>query len=112
GALRSQLGKDVLDEQHLRRAGLEGKVLLRVLAFLSAEWWVGQDDIELLRRLVEQRTVGCSAREGVAMPEIGLVDPVQNQVGQRDRDDEVFLFATEEGVMLQRVEIRAEGSRA
>ncbi|MEI2707320.1 MAG: hypothetical protein V9E89_19250 [Ilumatobacteraceae bacterium] len=102
GALRSQLGKDVLDEQHLRRAGLEGKVLLRVLAFLSAEWRVGQDDIELLRRLVEQRAVGRPAREGVAMPEIGLVDPVQNEVGQRDRDDEVLLFATEEGVVLQR----------
>ena len=50
-----QLGQDVLHEQHLGGAGLEGEVLLRVLALLAAEGRVGQDHVELLGRLLEQR---------------------------------------------------------
>ena len=43
------------------------------------------------------------------MPEVRLVDAVQHQVGERDGKDEVLLLAAEEGVVLQRVDVRAGG---
>ena len=110
--LGASSAKNVLDKQHLGRTGLEGEVLLRVLAFLAAERRVGEDDVKLLRSLVEQRAIGRPARQRVAVPEIGLVDPVQHEVGQRDGNDEVLLLAPKEGVVLQGLKIGAEGRSA
>jgi hypothetical protein len=41
------------------------------------------------------------------VPQVGLVDAVQHQVGQRDREDQVFLLAAEEGVVLELLEVGA-----
>ena len=43
---RLQAVDDVLEEEHLRGAGLVGEVGLRLLAFLAAERRVHQDDVE------------------------------------------------------------------
>ena len=75
-ALGRELAEDVLHEQHLRGAGLEGEVLLRVLAFLAAEGRVGQDHVERAsapcrtarRRLARLVSVLPCQRFGWSMP--------------------------------------------
>jgi hypothetical protein len=57
-----------------------GVVLLRVLALLAAEGWVGEDRLERLRRLVEERTVAGAFGQRVAVPEVRLVNAVQHQL--------------------------------
>ena len=41
------------------------------------------------------------------MPEVRLVDAMQHEIGQRDGEDEILLLPAEEGVVLQRVDVRA-----
>ena len=112
GAFRCQLAKDVLHEQHLGGAGFIGEVLLRILAFLAAKRRVGQDHVEGLGRLLEQRRVGGTSSQRVAMPQVGLVDAVQHQIGQRNREHQIFLFAAKEGVVLEGVDVGAGGALA
>jgi hypothetical protein len=60
--------------------------------------------------LVEQRVVGGTFGQRVAVPQIGLVDAVQHQVGQRDREHQVFFFAAEEGVVFELLDVGAGGA--
>lgn len=46
------------------------------------------------------------------MPQIGLVDAVQHQVGQCDREHQVFLLAAEKSLVLQSFDMRAAGTLA
>jgi hypothetical protein len=66
--------------------------------------------VEEFGGLFEQRGIGGAAGQGVAVPEVGLVDAVQHQIGQRDRENQVLLFAAEEGVVLEGVDIGAGGA--
>lgn len=52
------------------------------------------------RRCLEEAIVDLLANEGVPVPQIRLIDPVKNQVRERDRVDQVLLFPTEEGPPL------------
>ena len=79
---------DVLEEEHLGGAGLVGEIGLRVLAFLAAERRVHQHHVVQRRRALEQAAVGLRAGQRVAVPDVRLVDAVQDQVGQRDRVDQ------------------------
>ena len=91
----------MLHKQHLRGTRLKTVVLLRVLALLATEGRIGQDHVEGSGCLLKKRIVGGRARQGVAVPEVGLVNAVQHQSGQRDGEHQVLLFAAEEGVVLQ-----------
>ncbi len=77
----------MLQEEHLRRAGLVGEAGLRLLALFAAEGRIGQHDIEELRGAsVEQPAVGLAAGERVAVPDVRLVDAVQHEVGEARSD--------------------------
>ena len=52
----------MLQEEHLRRAGLVGEAGLGLLALLAAEGRVGQDDVEERRRVLEQAAVDLVCR--------------------------------------------------
>jgi hypothetical protein len=62
-------------------------LLLRIGALLAAERRVGQDHIELPRRLLVQGAVSRLAGQGIAVPEVRLIDAMQHQVGQRNGED-------------------------
>ena len=91
-----------MQEQYLGSAGFVVEAGLSVRAFLAAEGWIGEDDIEQRRRALEQPRVGGLIGESVAVPEMRMVDAMQHQIGQRDGIDQVFLFPAVEGAFLQR----------
>jgi len=86
----------VLEEEDLGRARLVGEPRLRLLAFLPAKRRIHHHDIEQRGRALEETAVGLLPGQGVAMPQIRLVDPVQDQVREPDRVDQVLLLAAEE----------------
>ena len=92
---------DVLQEQHLCRAGLVGKVRLRFLAFFASKGGIGEDHIILPRRVDEQAAEHLVAREGVTVPDGGLVNAVENQIRKRDGIDQVLFLAPEERGVLK-----------
>jgi len=101
----AQIPDDMLKEQHLRCAGLVIEVGLCFLSFLAAEGRVRQDHVESLRRALEQAAVGFLSRQGVAVPEVRLVDAVQHQVGQSDGKDEILFLPAPECPLLERFEL-------
>ena len=86
----------MLEKQHLRRAGFVVKVGLGFLAFLPAEGRIGQDHIEGLRRALEQAAIGFPPGQRVAVPEVRLIDAVQDEIRQGDGIDEVLFLAPPE----------------
>ena len=99
-AARLEAVDDVLEEQHLGRAGLVGEPGLRFLALLAAERRVRQDHVVERRRVLEQAAVGLLPGQRVAVPDVRLVDAVEDQVGQGDGVDQVLLLAPVEGALL------------
>ena len=98
-AARPQRVDHVLEEKHLGRAGLVGEVGLGLLALLATERRVHQHDIEGRRRPGEQPAIDLLAGQRVAVPDVRVVDAVQDQVRQRDRVDEIGFLAAEERVL-------------
>src|SRR2546428_1080975 len=84
----SEAADDVLEKQYLRGAGLVVKVCLGLLAFFPTKGWIGEDDIESLWRALEQPAVALPPGQRVAVPEVRLVDAVQDQVRQGDWIDQ------------------------
>ena len=107
-----EFAEDVLNEEHLGAAGGVGVVFLCVLALLATERRIREDHVEELRRLVEKRAVGRAFGQSVAMPEVRLVDAVEHEVGERDRENEVFFLPAKECLVLERVDVRAGGGLA
>ena len=97
-----QAFEDVLKEQYLGRAGFVVKAGLSVLTFLATERRVGEDDIEQRGGALEQPAVAFLSGQGVAVPQVRLVDAVQHQIGQGDGVNQVFLFPAVEGAFLER----------
>ena len=95
-AARLQAVDHVLEEQDLRRPGLVGEAGLGLLAFLASERRVHQDHVEQRRRVSEEPAVRFLAGQDVPVPDVGLVDVVEDQVGERDRVDRVVLLAAVE----------------
>lgn len=82
----------MLEVQHLGTACLVVKIGLGLLAFLSTKRRIGQDNIKHRRRTLKQPTIYLLAGQGVTVPEVGPVNIVKNQVGQRDWVNKVFLL--------------------
>jgi len=91
----------MLQKQNLRRPRLEGELRLRFLAFLAAEGWVGQHDVEEVRRALIEAAIDFLAGERIAVPDVWPVDAVDDEIGERDRIDQVLLFAAVEGARFQ-----------
>ena len=89
-----------------------GEVRLRRCALLPAEWRVGEHDIELRRGANEQPAVHLVLRQRVAVPDVRMVDAVENQVRQPDRVDQVLLLPAPERLVLQLRDRGAGDSRA
>ena len=104
--------KDVLEEQHLGGAGTVVEVGLGFLAFLAAEGRVGEDDVEERGGADEEVAVGLGAGEGVAVPEVRLVDAVEDEVGEGDGVDDVVVLAAVEGSALEGVDLVGGGVEA
>src|SRR5690606_36420827 len=80
-----------------------------ILAFLAAEGWIREDVVKRTGSVLIQAAVDLMTGERVAVPEVGPIDAVENEVGQRDRIDEVFLFAAEECLAFERVDMPCGG---
>ena len=95
----------MLEEKHLRRARFIGKACLGFFAFFAAKGRVGQRHIEQRRRALKQPAEGLLAGEGVAMPQVRLVNAVQHKVGQGDGVNEIFLLAPIKRACLERFDL-------
>ena len=73
----------MLQEKHLRRAGLVGKASLRVFTLFTAEWWIHENHIVECRGALEEPTVNFRPSEGVAMPDVGFINVMQHEIGER-----------------------------
>src|SRR5208337_4810121 len=71
----------VLKKKHLRCASLVGKARLGFLAFFAAKRWIHQHDVIERGSAREQPTVSLGSGEGVAVPDVRLIHPVQHKVG-------------------------------
>jgi hypothetical protein len=99
----------MLEEEHLSGAGAVGEARLCLGAFLTAERRIGQHNIEEFWRISEQAAVSFAAGEGVAMPEMWLVDAMEHEVGQCDGVNEVLLLAAIKHALAQRGELARRG---
>src|SRR5262249_16486164 len=106
-AARGQLTEKVLYEEYLCAPGREAIVLLRVLALFAAEGRIGQDHVERLRGLVKQGAVAGTAGQCVSVPEIWLVDAVQDEVRQSDGKRNIVFLPAEEGVVFEPIDVGA-----
>lgn len=95
----------MLEEQDLRCAGLVREPPLGGFALLAAERGIREDDVERRRRVLEEPVVGGTAGQCVAVPQVRLVDSVEDEVGEGDRLDLIVLLAAEDGRCLQDHEI-------
>ena len=93
-------------------ASLVGVAGLGVSALATTEWGIHQHHIEEVGRPLEQAAVGLVAGEGVAVPDVGLVDAVEDEVGQGDGVDQVLLLTPVEGGGAQLLQLAGGGGPA
>ena len=105
GTFRAHNLEHVLEKQALCSAGRVFELCLRSLPLLGAKRRIHQHDIEKRRRADEELIVAGYFGERVAVPDVRLVDLVQQQVGERDRVGIVLLLPSEKGSVRQGFEI-------
>ena len=105
----AQAADNVLEEEDLGGAGFVVEVGLGFGAFFAAEGRIGEDDVEGGGRALEEAAVDFLAGEGVAVPEVGFVDAVEDEVGQGDGVDEVLFFPAPEGALFEGFELFTGG---
>src|SRR5690349_5956556 len=95
----------MLQEKDLGRASLVGEVGLRLLAFPAPKRRIGQDNIELLQCALIQPAIGFVPCERVSVPQMRRINAMQNQIGKRNRVNQVFFLASVECMMFKIIEV-------
>ena len=73
----------MLKKQDLRSAGLIVEVGLGFLALFAAKGRIGQNHVESLRRALEKAPVNFLPCQRVAVPQVRLIDSMQDKIRQR-----------------------------
>ena len=80
---------------------LYAKRVCASLPFLAAERRVHQDHVEQRRSIGEEPVIHDLAGQRVAVPDVRPVDAVQDEVGERDRVDQVLLLPSPERLLAK-----------
>lgn len=91
----------MLEKEEGGLAGLDGEILLNLLAFLAPERRIGQDDVVAVLLLHMGEVLG----QRVGMEDIGRLDPVQDQVHDGDDVGQALLFLAKERASFQRLQL-------
>jgi len=104
-AALQQAVDDVLEKEHLGSTGFVGEADLSILALFAAEGRIREDDIEGGRCIQKEPAIDFLAGQGIAVPEIGLIDAVEHQVGQGDGIDHMIFLPPVEGPLFERLQL-------
>ena len=90
----------MLKKQHLSGSRFISEPRLRFFPFFATERRIHQNDIMKYGGTLEETAISLSAGQCIAVPDVRLIDVVENQVRKPDGIDRVVLLTAVKGCVL------------